>query len=237
MQLLLGFLFLCTAVSLILGAIAWARTTRFYLPLPLPLTATTAILPVLAPFLLFISKFLSNPPTTGTNTPTLRHRLIASIVSYLLTILPSGLATVALTYLVAPDLLLCQLNNQWQSYFHNKDSRAIRAIQDSLHCCGFRSTKDRAWPFKGGANGDDACVRQIGYDRACLEPWQQEDKSAAWMVFWAAVLVLVIQIASTAEDHEETGDDTRANGAVGDSRPTHQLPQPGQSMYDDAWDR
>ncbi|KAB8254739.1 hypothetical protein BDV32DRAFT_142625 [Aspergillus pseudonomiae] len=174
--------------------IAWARTTTLYLPLPVSLSATTTILPILTPILLFLAKFLSNPPTTGTNTPTFRNRFVASVISYLLTILPSGLATLALTYLFAPDLLVCQLNNQWQSYYHNKDSRAIRAIQDSLHCCGFRSVKDRAWPFKDKSHGDDACVRQIGYDRACLGPWEREDKSAAWMVFWAAVLVLVVNV-------------------------------------------
>ncbi|KAB8278222.1 hypothetical protein BDV30DRAFT_223151 [Aspergillus minisclerotigenes] len=176
-----------------INSIAWARTTTLYLPLPISLSATTTILPILTPILLFLARFLSNQSTTGANTPTFRNRFITSIISYLLTILPSGLATLALTYLFAPDLLVCQLSNQWQSYYHNKDSRAIRAIQDSLHCCGFRSVKDRAWPFKDKDHGDDACVRQIGYDRACLGPWEQEDKSAAWMVFWAAVLVLVVK--------------------------------------------
>ncbi|OGM47524.1 hypothetical protein ABOM_004261 [Aspergillus bombycis] len=254
MQLLLPFLFLGTAVSIILGAVAWARTTTLYLPLPISLSATTTILPILTPIFLFLARFLSSPPTTGTNTPTFRNRFAASVISYLLTILPSGLATLALTYLFAPDLLVCQLNNQWQSYYHNKDARAIRAIQDSLHCCGFRSVKDRAWPFKDKSHGDDACVRQIGYDRACLGPWGQEDKSAAWMVFWAAVLVLVVKIASSqlnrgpswmrradanrfirisgAEDQEEGEAHGGENGNVGDDRPTHQLPQPGQSTHD-----
>ncbi|KAE8135453.1 hypothetical protein BDV38DRAFT_272800 [Aspergillus pseudotamarii] len=174
--------------------IAWARTTSLYLPLPISLSATTTILPILTPILLFLARFASNPSTTGTNTPTFRNQFITSAISYLLTILPSGLGTLALTYLFAPDLLVCQLNNQWQSYYHNKDSRAIRTIQDSLHCCGFRSVKDRAWPFKDKDNNDNACVKQIGYDRACLGPWEQEDKTAAWMVFWAAVLVLVVKV-------------------------------------------
>ena len=204
----------CTTISIILGAyvthlqpqqnkntnkqtknsIAWARTTTLYLPLPISLSATTTILPILTPILLFLARFLSNQSTTGANTPTFRNRFITSVISYLLTILPSGLATLALTYLFAPDLLVCQLNNQWQSYYHNKDSRAIRAIQDSLHCCGFRSVKDRAWPFKDRTHDDDACVEQIGYARACLGPWEQEDKGAAWMVLWAAVLILVVKV-------------------------------------------
>ncbi|OOO09085.1 hypothetical protein F9C07_2246783 [Aspergillus flavus] len=259
MQLLLPFLFLCTTISIILGAIAWARTTTLYLPLPISLSATTTILPILTPILLFLARFLSNQSTTGANTPTFRNRFITSVISYLLTILPSGLATLALTYLFAPDLLVCQLNNQWQSYYHNKDSRAIRAIQDSLHCCGFRSVKDRAWPFKDRTHDDDACVEQIGYARACLGPWEQEDKGAAWMVLWAAVLILVVKIASSqlnrspgwmgrantnrfirisgAEDQEEGEEHANANGNVGDDRPTHQLPQPGQSTHDDVWSR
>ncbi|EIT74655.1 hypothetical protein AO1008_11709 [Aspergillus oryzae 100-8] len=185
----------CTTISIILGAYDYHPLP----PLPISLSATTTILPILTPILLFLARFLSNQSTTGANTPTFRNRFITSVISYLLTILPSGLATLALTYLFAPDLLVCQLNNQWQSYYHNKDSRAIRAIQDSLHCCGFRSVKDRAWPFKDRNHGDDACVRQIGYGRACLGPWEQEDKSAAWMVFWAAVLILVVKVFGWGE--------------------------------------
>ncbi|RAQ62990.1 hypothetical protein COH21_013025, partial [Aspergillus flavus] len=130
---------------------------------------------------------------------------------------------------------------------------------DSLHCCGFRSVKDRAWPFKDRTHDDDACVEQIGYARACLGPWEQEDKGAAWMVLWAAVLILVVKIASSqlnrspgwmgrantnrfirisgAEDQEEGEEHANANGNVGDDRPTHQLPQPGQSTHDDVWSR
>ncbi|KAE8372908.1 hypothetical protein BDV26DRAFT_297406 [Aspergillus bertholletiae] len=260
MQLLLPFLFLCTTVAIILGAFAWARTTSLYLPLPTSLSATTTILPIVTPILLFVAKFLSNSSTTGTNTPTFRNRFITSVISYLLTILPSGLATLALTYLFAPDLLICQLNNQWQAYYHNKDSRAIRTIQDSLHCCGFHSVKDRAWPFKDKDNDDNACVKKLGYGRACLGPWQREDQSAAWMVFWAAVLVLVIKIASsqlhrspswmrradanrfmsisgTEDLEDEEHDPDAANGRVGDDRPTHQLPQPGQPTHDNVWNR
>lgn len=37
-------------------------------------------------------------------------------------------------------------------------------------------------------------MEQIGYARACLGPWEQEDKGAAWMVFWAAVLILVVKV-------------------------------------------
>ncbi|KAF7586997.1 hypothetical protein BBP40_007889, partial [Aspergillus hancockii] len=221
---------------------------------------TTTILPILTPVLLLLSSFLSNHPTTiTTNTPTLRNRLAAPAISYLLTILPSGLATLALTYLFSPDLFACSLINQWQFYFHNKDSHAIRRIQDRLRCCGLRSVRDRAWPFKDATHGDDACVRQIGYERACIGPWGEEQRSAAWMVVWAAVLVLVVKIASSqlsrgpswmrrmdgnrfvrissAEDQAEEGESGTANGATGERSAAHQLPPPGQETYDNAWDR
>jgi hypothetical protein len=39
----------------------------------------------------------------------------------------------------------CLLSQKWLSFWKSHDAAAIRAIQDALTCCGFRSTSDMAW--------------------------------------------------------------------------------------------
>ncbi|KAE8147404.1 hypothetical protein BDV25DRAFT_160432 [Aspergillus avenaceus] len=184
MQWLLILLSLLTTLSLILSAIAWSRTTTFA-----PLTALATFLPILGPALLYIPHHLN--PTA------LKTRILASALRYLLTILPTSLATLAFTYLFSSGLFTCHLNERWQAYFHAKDSRSIRAIQDSLHCCGFRSVRDRAWPFKDATHGDDTCQRQIGYERACLQPLMGRERGVAGMVAVGALLVFVVVVCSS----------------------------------------
>jgi hypothetical protein len=115
-------------------------------------------------------------------------------VDQLLTILPAVIATIALSYLSPGEILTCRLEEQWKSYFQSKNVRAIRAIQDGLQCCGFRSIHDRAWPFKDATHGDNACELQFGYGRSCLVPWREQEENATWMVFTAAVLAFVLKV-------------------------------------------
>ncbi|GAT31004.1 tetraspanin Tsp3 [Aspergillus luchuensis] len=95
-----------------------------------------------------------------------------------------GLPTVASTVAAA----------EWQAYFRAKDAQPIRAIQDEFRCCGFRSIHDRAWPFKDKTTGDDACEVQFNYGTSCLVPWRQQQQSASWMVFAAAILTLLMKV-------------------------------------------
>lgn len=111
-----------------------------------------------------------------------------------LTIVPAVIATLALTYIYPNRIVTCSLEQQWQSYFHTRDSRAIRTIQDGLQCCGLRSTHDRAWPFKDSTHGDNACELQFGYQRSCLGTWEETEQSVAWMVFTAAVLAFIVKV-------------------------------------------
>lgn len=116
--------------------------------------------------------------------------LVSPITSFvfdqLLTLLPVVLATLAATY-IAPSDNYCHLEQAWQSYYHLKDVSSIRSIQDQLQCCGLRSTKDRAWPFKDKNHGDDACERTTGYTHSCLGPWSDQERRVAILVFVAGV--------------------------------------------------
>jgi hypothetical protein len=161
-----------------------------FLPFPVGLAATSTFLSPLAA-LLAATIFLKAPDTIPASP---RIRRIKAVWDQLLAILPTVLATLALAYLYPESILGCRLDQQWQSFFQAKDSRAIRSIQDSLRCCGLRSIHDRAWPFKDKDHGDDACQLQLGYDRSCFAPWRQQQQGVAWMVVTAAVLIWATKV-------------------------------------------
>lgn len=123
------------------------------------------------------------------------YPFIASAVDQLMTILPTVIATLAATY-IAPSDNNCHIEQKWQSYYHNKDVNAIRTIQDKLQCCGLRSTRDRAWPFKDATHGDDACERTMGYQQSCLQSWSEQEKRIAVLVFASAVIGWGIKLST-----------------------------------------
>jgi hypothetical protein len=114
------------------------------------------------------------------------------VLDHVLTLAPGIIATLAATYISSDNS--CNLEGAWQSYFRAKNANVLRSIQDSLQCCGLRSTHDRAWPFKDANHGDDACVVQLGYSRSCLTPWREKERGVAVMVFVAAVLVWGVKV-------------------------------------------
>lgn len=73
---------------------------------------------------------------------------------------------------------------------------SIRTIQDQLQCCGLRSTRDRAWPFKDANHGDNACEGTTGYTQSCLQPWSEQERRVAVLVLVAAVLGWGIKVFS-----------------------------------------
>ena len=121
----------------------------------------------------------------------------------------------ALAYLYPENILTCRLEQEWQEYFRSKDAQPIRTIQDEFRCCGFRSIHDRAWPFKDRTHGDDACEVQLGYGQSCLVPWMQQQQSASWMVFAAAVLTLLMKVSAEPQYSD------LSNGGIGRVLPGH----------------
>lgn len=135
-----------------------------------------------------LSRRTANVPNT------LRSRIV-SIADQLHSVLLTAIATVALTYLFPDNILSCHLEQQWQSYFQAKDTQSIRAIQDGFQCCGLRSIRDRAWPFKDRNHGDNACEVQLGYRQSCFMPWSEQQQTASWMVFAAAALSWAVKVS------------------------------------------
>ncbi|KLJ12127.1 hypothetical protein EMPG_09555 [Blastomyces silverae] len=191
-------------VATILSAYAWFRTSKYYLPLPIPLSGITTFLPIITAILI---PLFTNLATRGrkrrSGTALLGHIDIGRftvIVEQLLTIIPTALATFAISYFVPEDIVGCRLENQWQSYYSRKNANAIRSIQDRLQCCGFRSTRDRGWPFPGGSDQRD-CASTFGYTRSCFAGWRSTQREAATMIFTAAVLSLVMKFILSSRQY------------------------------------
>ncbi|KAL4742821.1 hypothetical protein BDV11DRAFT_166977 [Aspergillus similis] len=170
--------------------LSWARTTGLYLPLPTWIPATTTLFTPITLLILASSRILFNNASKSN-----RVRFTIRLSSHIHTILLTTIGTLALSYLFPSQILSCHLENQWQSLFQQKNTHAIRAIQDRFKCCGLRSIHDRAWPFKDRTHGDNACELQMGYRRACIEPWRGSQRGVSWMVFAAVVGGLLVKIA------------------------------------------
>ncbi|KAL4803792.1 hypothetical protein BDV18DRAFT_144447 [Aspergillus unguis] len=183
------FILLAGIISLVLGALSWARTHSVFLPFQTWIPALTTLLAPLTLISLATIRVLfpANGRPNNYTTP-------LNILNHLHTVLITTLATLALSYLFPSQILTCHLESQWQSLFQHKDAQAIRTIQDRYQCCGLRSIRDRAWPFKDGTHEDNACELQLGYTRPCLGLWSGQQRSASWFVFAAAVGIFLLKI-------------------------------------------
>lgn len=108
-----------------------------------------------------------------------------------------GILTTVLATLYSLDLVPsatrdCELSTRWQQLFRTKDEPAIRAIQDALQCCGFRSARDMAWPFP--PTGVQCSAR---FDRAmaCQGPWTAALERNAGLNFGVVLAVGVLQVS------------------------------------------
>lgn len=95
----------------------------------------------------------------------------------------------------------CLLATRWQGLWRAHDARAIRGVQDALGCCGFRTTRDMAWPFPsrggggGGGNNGPTCEEQFGRHEPCLPAWEAALRRACAAELAVVLCVGVMQLA------------------------------------------
>ena len=94
-------------------------------------------------------------------------------IQHLLTVLDTALLTLASTE-IRPDGLWCSLDRRWLKLFRNKDSDAVRAIQNTLSCCGLWRNADRAWPFPDHNHDARSCLVDYGRETSCGERWTNQ---------------------------------------------------------------
>ncbi|OAX78701.1 hypothetical protein ACJ72_06991 [Emergomyces africanus] len=156
---------------------AWFRTSKYYLPLPVPLSGITTFLPIITAILIPLSKNLvarggNQRLNTVSSGPIWQWQMgndsTASVYNN-----PHGLSS--LYYL---------LFRAWRSrWMPPRKPMAVILLQ---------STRDRGWPFPGGSEQRD-CTSTLGYTQSCLSGWQSTQREAASMIFAAAVLSLVMK--------------------------------------------
>lgn len=100
-------------------------------------------------------------------------------------------ATLAVTHIIPPSDLLCGLEKKWYQLYRAKDRTAIKAIQDSLNCCGFNSVKDKSWPFVDPAT----CSDVFGRSNSCVGAWRQAEQTNAGLLLIVALVVFLVTVS------------------------------------------
>ncbi|PGH17724.1 hypothetical protein AJ80_04732 [Polytolypa hystricis UAMH7299] len=166
---------LCALTSIIFIALSiYAASRSSYLSLPIP-TSASALAIVISLITYPLLSFFTTPPNPSQ--PYWLRVLRARLTPYILVILNTILLTLSTTHLTTPTpLQSCALRETWLSLYRAKDERAIRRIQDGLECCGFRSSRDMAWPFPDNAHGSNACEVAFGRRVGCEDAWGAEGR-------------------------------------------------------------
>ena len=120
-----------------------------------------------------------------------RQQLQASLLGFL-ALLDSALVTLAST-LLQPELQSCSLDRQWQLLFRSRNVHAIKAIQDTLNCCGFKTTLDRPWPWPDNRSSA-TCRDDFGRDRSCRAGWAGREVRilTIWIVVGVGGLIVKV---------------------------------------------
>lgn len=105
------------------------------------------------------------------------------------------------THAAPPSGLDCGLHERWQKLFKNKNSDAIRTIQDAFNCCGLTNARDMAWPFPDKTHNADACETAFGRSNGCLVAWKAEEQQVAGVLIVVVAMVFIWQAREALLPH------------------------------------
>lgn len=125
-----------------------------------------------------------------------RQNSVLSTVIFLLHDLAVGVVILSLLYIYYHDVTACRLELRWKHWYQSKNDVAVQAIQARLHCCGYNSMADRAWPFPSRNSDARTCERTSGYLTHCGPLWQERLYTVA-VVCMAASLLNVLLLVGT----------------------------------------
>jgi hypothetical protein len=109
-----------------------------------------------------------------------KSRLWSSLVvfnHYILLALSLVLLSLALDCITSPAIQSYTLHDRWTKLFQTKNAQAMRRIQDAMDCCGFRSSRDMAWPFEDKDHGARACEVEFGRMKGCETGWAGKERA------------------------------------------------------------
>lgn len=167
---------------------AYAQIGSFALPIPQALALFTVVLPLITGISTQSVGTLMQKSSREKRQLTLP---ILAIIGFTL-MYDTAIAVLALTHILPPSALSCGLNERWTKLYIAKDARGIRAIQDAFECCGFKTVKDRAFPFT--SNSPSTCAADFRRSQSCLAPWRGAEQWTAGLLLLVAVAVFLIKV-------------------------------------------
>ncbi|KAJ4297491.1 hypothetical protein N0V90_005383 [Kalmusia sp. IMI 367209] len=165
------------------------------LPIPNGLAYATTVLPVISGLLLEVGYDLTRRQERRERLPrgdTKRPPLVI-VANTLIFIYSTVVITLLGTHAAPTSGLDCGLRERWIDLYHNKDVEGVRAIQDAFNCCGFKNSKDMAWPFPDKTHKATACEESFGRTNGCLAPWKGEEQRMAGILMTVVGLVFLWQ--------------------------------------------
>ena len=172
------------SISIISAAISWTRLIQLSLALPLALPALNVLFTLLIAASAASGQFLSHR----------NRKALISLSRSMSTLALTILFTLSLVYAMPSDMQSCAADRQWLRMFESKNAIAVRKIQSNLHCCGYNSMRDRAWPFPSKDVDVGTCEKTQGYYIACGALWRQEQQFAAVMSATASFLNWLLMV-------------------------------------------
>ena len=180
------------------------QQTQLSLPLPLSLAIFTILLPVFTYFntnwihrLLFPGIRMTHTMSPGVISPRLGIGIPLIVFQ---TIYTTVILILSLTYTNFSTTRDCLLERQWAELYRSRNTAAIRAIQETLECCGFAGPHDRPWPFPVEKPTDSRYISnterqgRTEYTRGCEQPWARSQNEAAWKLVAVGGVVLACQV-------------------------------------------
>ncbi|KAI4169592.1 MAG: hypothetical protein LQ343_005612 [Gyalolechia ehrenbergii] len=117
---------------------------------------------------------------------------VLPICFVVLVVYDTVIATLAATQIIPSEVMTCGLFQRWQSLWSTHNAEAIKRIQDAHNCCGFKTIKDRAWPFAGN-DGADRCSIMYEREQNCLPGWQRDQQINAGLILLVAIGTFLVK--------------------------------------------
>ena len=163
------------------------------LPISKYTTSATMVLPIVTGVFMGSLQAQYGLKNTKPGVGTAKSSLLYLLMSVVVVIYDTVIATLALTNMTPPGALRCPLEDRWTALFRSKNSQAIRTIQDRHECCGFNTVQRMAWPFPDASHTAKACVEAFGRNRACAGAWRQDLQITAGFILLVALVSFLLK--------------------------------------------
>ena len=167
------------------------------LPISKYTTSATMVLPMVTGVFLGSLQAQYGLRNTMPGIDTNKSNRLYLLMSVVLIIYDTVIATLALTNITPPGALRCPLEDRWTALFRSRSSQAIRTIQDRHNCCGFNTVQHMAWPFPDASHTTNTCVEAFDRNQACAGGWRQDLQITAGFILLVALVSFLLKASSS----------------------------------------